>query len=793
MLRNYFKIALRNLWKHKLFSFINIFGLASGMTVCLLALMQVKDAFDYDTFHPHTDRTYRIVTDVTTPQGIITAVATSPLPLAEVLQTNYDFVETTARVYYNRSGKLFVGQNTLPADGAFVDPGFFKLFGFRFLAGQPAIAPRTVVLMQRTAERFFGKENPLGKTLDVKGLGAFTITGILATTTLKSHLHFDLLVSMASVPLLEQSHHLEAHLTDWKSHWTSSAYTYVLLRAGTSRRALDGVLPTIAAQGVKAMGPKADQTYTLRTQVLSGISPAREQFDNSTWEPTLGSLLALGGLALVILALAGFNYVNLTLARSLSRAREVGVRKVAGALRKQIVGQFLTESMLLALLSLGLAYVFLILMELLPAVQRATEGVQRDPVLWLYFIGFTLLTGLVAGLVPARVLSAYQPVEVLRGRIGTGLLRGLGLRKGLMVAQFVVSLVFMVFVTVMSRQFYFMATASYGFDRENSLNISVSSKNYRLLANELAHLAGVERVGAVAQPLGFHADFDRLSPDRGRNFVPANAQYVDANYVRNMGLDLVAGENLPLTASDSAGRFILLNEKAVAALRFKSPREAVGQLLWLGDSSEVRVAGVLKDFNYQNLSRPLNPLLLRYKPDEFRNLNVKIDPRAKATILPALERAWKGLNPREPFTYQWVDEQLYDHHLHLDDLSLMGLLVGMALSIACLGLLGMVTYTTAVRTKEVGIRKVMGADVGQIIALLSRDFVRLLLLAGAIALPLGYTAGRLFLHEFAHHIDIGAGILGTCFAAMLLVGGLTIGWRTYRAAQTDPAKSLRSE
>jgi putative ABC transport system permease protein len=315
---------------------------------------------------------------------------------------------------------------------------------------------------------------------------------------------------MASVPLLEQSHQLEPHLTDWKSHWTTSAYTYVLLNEGTSRQTLQKALSTIAARGVKALGPKADQTYALRSQLLSGISPAREEFRNSTWEPTLGGLLGVGALALVILVLAGFNYINLTLARSLSRAREVGVRKVSGALRAQIVGQFMAESVLLSLLALGLAYVFLTTMELLPPVLRSTQTVQRDATLWLYFFGFALLTGLVAGLVPARVLSNYQPVQVLRGQLGPKLFRGMGLRKGLMVAQFVVSLVFMVFVAVMYQQFMFMATASYGFDRENSLTVSVESKNYRLLADKFSQQTGVQAGCRYVEPIRVSY---RLHPD----------------------------------------------------------------------------------------------------------------------------------------------------------------------------------------------------------------------------------------------------------------------------------------
>ncbi len=792
MLSNYLKIAWRNLWKHKLFSIINIFGLAAGMTVCLLALIPVKDAFDYDKFHPYPDRTYRILTDVEQKESGKTSVATSPLPLGAALEAQYGFVEKTARIYYGLGNEVTTDAKSFFVNGAFVDASFFDLFGFRFIMGQPAVAPRTVVISDRTAERFFGTASPLGKVLTLKNQGMFTITGVLATKTHKSHLKFDLLASMATVPLLEQSQQISPQLKSWRSYWDASSFTYVLLREGTPRRALDGALQVLAKQGNEALGPQTDQTYALRSQVLSHISPALEQLRKSTWEPTIGSVLAPAALALVILLMAGFNYVNLTLARSLSRAREVGIRKVAGAQRRQIVGQFLTESVILGLFALGLSFIFLTLMDN-PLIRRMNDGVEPDLTLWACFLGFALLTGILAGLAPARILSSYQPANVLRGRFGEGMFRGMGLRKGLMVAQFAVSLVFMVFVTVMYQQFRYMATASYGFDRENSLNIPVSPQNYRLVAEAFNQLAGVERVGATMQPLGFHADYLNISPDRFQNSIPANAHFTEANYVQNMGLKLVAGQTLPLSVSDSAGRFVLLNEKAVTALRFKSPQEAVGQLLWLSDSSEVQVAGVLQDFNYQNLAHPLNPLLLQYKPSEFHYLNVKVSPHRKTAVVAELEKAWQQLYPREPFTYEWTDETLYNHYFHLEDLSGLGLIVAIALSVACLGLLGMVSYSTETRTKEVGIRKVMGATVAQIVLLLSSGFVRLLLIAGVIALPLGYLAGEMFLHEFAHRIALGVTGPLLCFVVMLLIGGLTVGWLTFRAANEDPAKSLRTE
>ena len=794
MLLNYLKIAVRNLLRHKLFSFINIFGLAAGMSVGLLALMQVRQVLDYDRFHPHPGRTYRILTNAHQADGQRWRLASAPLPLGEVLSREYGFVEKTARVYYHPSlhGEWGYGRKMLPARGAFVDPGFYGVFGYPLATGRPAEAPRTVLLSPETAARFFGRENPVGKTLSSKSLGAFTVSGVLAPLPGKTHLEFDLLVSMATVPLLNAGGQLAAQTADWKE--IAANYTYVLLREGTPREALDRVLPGLAARAHREGGPGMSLAYTFRSQPFSRISPAWEDLGESTWEPTLGTLLGIGGMALVILVLAGFNYVNLTLARSLSRAREVGIRKVAGAHRSQLVRQFLAESVLLAFLALWLAYFMLLLLEQLPAVRQwYGGGTPKDALLWLFFVGFTLATGLLAGLVPARILSAYHPVQVLKGVVGPRLPGRMSLRKALVVVQFTVSLLFMVFVTVYYRQFSFMATASYGFDRQGSINVPLEDVNPRVLAAEVARLPGVEKVGFSSGVFGFNANHARYSSDKGRTFVEANSFAVDHAYVENVKLSFLAGGNLAASVADTAGRFVLINEKAVQALRLGSPQEAVGKLIWRSDTTEAQVAGVLKDFNYQNLSRPIRPLVLGYNPAHFRYLNVKVSPGRRGTVMPELEGVWKRLSPYQPFGGRWYDEELYNHHLHLDDQMLMVVPTAMALLIAFLGLLGMVTYTTALRTKEIGIRKVLGADVGHIVFLLSRGFIGLLLIAGGIALPLGYAAGTLFLQFFARHVGVGVAPLGVCFGTMLLAGGLSVGLQTYRAALANPVHSLKSE
>lgn len=791
MLRNYLKTALRNLWKHKLFSFINVFGLASGMLVCLLAMISIKGAFDYDSFHPHPDRTYRILTDVTATTNDEQGFATTPLPLGEELKHNYPFVEEATRVIRNY-GEVTANRKQLPVVFSVVDPGFFRIFGFRLAAGQPAIAPQTVVLTHQTANRFFGTANPVGKVMEHPDFGALTITGVFAENPIKSHLHFDMVVSMAtrSGPVGQRS------LTDWKQY--TQGYTYVLLKRGIPVETLNQALVSLADRVTKGVRFTQEKGYTFRSQALTTLSPSREDLRNATYEPPIGKLETELAVGLLTLLLAAFNYINLTLARSLSRAREVGIRKVAGAVRWQLMGQFMAESVILSVLGLGLAYVMLQVIKPMPFVQEwLIGGVQweQNGTVWLVFILFSVATGLLAGLLPARVLSAFQPAQVLRSQTGLRVFRGLTLRKSLIVAQFSISLLAMISLLTMAQQQRYMATADYGFDREGVLTIPLNGLPPSRLSAQISELAGVEQVAATSALFGGHGDGYQLIR-RQRTGGDSSAAHVfaaDANLVPATGLTLLAGQNLPPSVADSASRLVLVNEEAVRAFRLGEPGAAVGQTLWLNDSTEVRIAGVLKDFKFTTLVWKISPLILRYQPNQFRFLTVKVAGGNPQVIRDDIARIWQRLNPYEPFAGLWYDDFLDNRHSHTDDLNFMALLLSLALSIACLGLLGMVTYTTALRTKEVGVRKVMGASVGQVVWLLSWDFLRLLLIAGAVALPLGYLAGSYFLMVFAYHVTLGIGTLGFCFGTMLLLGGLTIGWRTYRTAQTNPVTSLRTD
>ncbi|WP_266368304.1 ABC transporter permease [Tellurirhabdus rosea] len=789
MLSNYLKIALRNLWKHKLFSVINVVGLASGMMVCLLAITHIKGTFEVDNFHPNRERIYRVLTDVTGRNNDVRPYATSPMPLAETLKKDYEFVEETARVV-RAYGAFSFGEKQLDVLSFAVDPGFFSVFGYPLEKGRPATEPGTVVLTRKTAERFFGTASPLGQVLTHKDFGPMTVTGVLADMPSRSHLRFDLLFSLRTPVQSAEA----VIFQNWKYY--HNGYTYVLLKPKAAPDALEKALPTIGTRALRGLRfDEGEKGYRLRVQPLTAISPARQELAFGTYEKQVGGLLVEMGVGLLTLLLATFNYINLTLARSLSRAREVGIRKVVGALRWQVMGQFMAESVVLSLISLVVAYAFYTLVEPMAFVQQwLNEGVEKDGLLWLLFIGFSLLAGLLAGLIPARVLSGFEAAQVLRSRTGLRVIRGISLRKSLIVAQFAISLVAMITLLVMARQQEYMATGDYGFRKENILTIPVTQRSYTPLTQELSKLAGVEQLAATSELFGSFGESQVLRRERfAKDSAMAFMWSVDYSFVRTLGLTMLAGEGLPAASSDSTGHRILINEEAARVFRLGNAREAVGKTLWLNDSTEVQISGVLKDFRFTTFAWSVKPLVMRYQPAQFRYLNIQITDGRETTTVADIQQVWKKLFPYQSFDGQWYDDYLYQRHSHQDDLEFMGLLAALAFSIATLGLLGIVTYSTQTRTKEVGIRKVMGAGVGQVIFLLSWDFVKLLLMAGAIAIPLGYLTGSLFLMNFAYNVGVGIGVPGLCLGAMLLVGGLTIGFQTYRAAIANPTDSLRNE
>jgi putative ABC transport system permease protein len=470
------------------------------------------------------------------------------------------------------------------------------------------------------------------------------------------------------------------------------------------------------------------------------------------------------------------------------------VRKVLGALKSHLTLQFLAESVLVASLAFCMAEILLKLISAQAVVRRLIADIPQDWTLWIYFFVFILFTGLVAGWVPARILSSFQPVRVLSGKFNTRLFGAVGLRKALMVVQFAASLVAIITLFVFYRQSDYMANGDYGFTRDRLLNISLHGQSYEELSAAFSAVSGVEDVSAGSELFGFSGGDSRsIRRQKVSDSLTAAFFYVSPSFLHNLGLTLLTGKDLPSSNSETANRSVVINEEASRQLQFTDPYEAVGQVFWLNDSTQYQVSGVVKDFHFNSFLSSIQPLILLNHPAQFKIVNIKVAKGSEQNIIPRLENEWKKISPHQSFEASWYDKELYKHHLHGDDLVFIGLLTGMALTVACLGLLGMVIYTAKNRSKEVSIRRVMGAKVWQVIVVISKDFVWLLLLAICLGVPLGFFAGDKFLQQYAYRVSIGFGILAGSAASVLCLGGLTIGWQTFRTALTNPANSLRTE
>ncbi len=791
MFQNYLKIAFRNLWKHKLFSTINVLGLGLAMTFCFLQLIQVQSSFEKDAFHPYLERTYRIITDATGKDGKVYALASTPMPLAEKLKSGYSGIEKSTSLVRNFGGNLNNGIKTLKVSGIYVDAAFFDIFGFKLQYGKACVEPRTVVLEKETAERFFGNVNPVGKTLTDPELGTFTISGVFSSLRpYTSHLKSDVYVSMASFSELNKN----IKSDNWLDY---NAYTFVLLAKGSKLGALNRAISEVAQDNNRNIDFKDLKSHAYRAQQLSEISPDWENLLNNPYVEPIWKIGVSMLIPLIIILLAGFNYVNLTLTRSLSRGREVGVRKVAGAKRWQLVMQFLTETTVIAILALLIGYLGLLVIKSYVHVRWLNWEVQQTGLLWTAFLIFTIFTGIMAGILPARILSAYEPAQIMKGEVGPAGVGKIGFRKSLVVMQFVVALVFMTFTGISNSQFEYMATDNENFNRKNILNIPVSQKDFKLLANEMAKQADVERVGAASATLNETAGKGRISKITGsvdRNTPQDTYIYAaDANFIENMKLKFVTGSNLPEASADTTVHFAVINERAVKVLGIDNPKEIIGQTIRFNETN-IQVSGVIRDFCFMRYELPIAPLVLAYDPREIKVFSLEITEGAdRDRTVASLAGVWKRFYPHESFVHAWYEQQLYEDYAEGGDQRFTGVIVFIVFVIAAMGLLGMVTYTTEKRTKEVGVRKVMGASVTQIMTLLSSGFIKLILIASVIAIPIGYFLGGLFLNIFTYRVGLGPAVFLTCFGSLLLIGLSTIGIQAYRTAITNPADTLRSE
>lgn len=761
----------------------------------MMVLINIKDQLSYDKFHPNSNRTYRVITELTNKEGSSYRFASSPLPLAATLTTDYKFIEKSVRLYNAGSHKGSTEKKELSINGAFTDPSFFEVFGFTLQEGNEKTAltePNSLILSKATAHKFFGNTHALGQTIHFTDLGDFQVTGVLDLPNGKSHIDFESYLSMSSVPVLEKTNKLAPAIELWDSK--IQAYTYLKLKDGSSKKQLNKALSQVAATLLKKATLHGKENLAFEAQPFNKIILGEElqnSFGNvGSMEKTLGPLL----IGFIILLSACFNYTNLSIARSLNRGKEVGIRKVAGAFRYQIFYQFILESVLISFLSLGFAWILLTLIishapfagEILPPQLSFNTG------LWGWFTLFALFTGLLAGALPAWVLSSFKPVEVLKNLSNIKLFGGNNFRKGLIITQFTLALITTIFTSISSKQFSYIANTDPGYNRDNLMVIPTEGSDHEILAAEIQRVSGVQNITATSATFGRNSSGHialKLKP--GEAGIEANYYDVDRNFTQVLHMKLLAGESFPKNTS-APEKYVLLNETAIHPLNFKTSMDAIGKIIWLNDTTPVQIAGVLKDFYYQTLAVPLGPLVLRNRPKNFNFLLIKTNA-ASPTLVSRIESIWKKNVPGQPFRSSWLKEDQLERQGAAGTVSMLGFLAFMTITIACLGLLGMVIYNTETRRKEIGIRKVMGATVAAIISLLSKSFLKLVVIAGLIAMPIAYILGYMFLHIFANHINVEFGSLIFSFLGLLALVLLTIGSQIYRVATANPVESLRTE
>jgi putative ABC transport system permease protein len=783
MLKNYFKIAWRNLWKHKLFSFINIFGLGLAIPFALLSLMQVQSAYENDNFHPYPNRTYRIITDITDNAGSKIKYALSPQLLGEQLQQNYPAVEKATFVVRDFGWELSNRIKALKVNSVYVEPAFFDMFGFYFSAGTKPVAPNSVAITEEKAAAFFGTTDVVGKILTHPDYGDFTVTGVIKPYKRNTHLRSDVMVSMATYKKFSK----DSALT------SLSGFTYVLLKPNSSKQNLDVALTAVAAKMNQQIASSTKEQLGFRKQLVTSIAPDFEYLRGNSYVESILDLSFNFGFALALLLLAGFNYVNLTLARSLSRAKEVGVRKVAGALRYQLIGQFICEAILVALLSLAVGYIVLKLLEQYSYVNWFTWEVDNQFTIWAAFILFSIFIGVIAGIVPARILSRFQPAKVLKGTIAPSTFGRMGLRNSLVVIQFVATSCFIFAMATMYSQFTYMATDNENFNRKHIYNVSVNT-DYRLLQQELAANKHIERIGLVSTPFGGTSAQAAIRKNNQEQNAEASYYAANADFISNMNLHFVAGSNLPVSTGDVASNFVVVNEQLLTTLGLGTAKEAIGKTFLLNDSREVMIHGVLKNFCYYIYQFAANPLVLQYNPEQFHVLSIQTKDKVDDAVFKAeISTVWKKYYPGEQPAISNYQKDLYDRYFPGRDMKFMGVFCLVVLVIAVMGLLGIVTYHTERRVKEIGIRKVMGASVPDIVKVLSKSFVKLIVIAAAIALPLGYAICYVFISIFAYNDGVNLLLLCLLFCSIFSIALVTIAYKSIYAAVINPVKSLRTE
>ena len=804
MFRNYFKTAIRNLSRNKNYALINVLGLAVGTAASLLIFLVIQFETSFDNFHKKKDSIYRVATEFHNQDGIDYTAGVS-FPVAPQLRIDFPQLEEVACIFRMGDGQITIQkdatnqQKKLHEDNIFyAEPEFFKMFDFGWLAGNAKTSlteTNSVVLTQEVAEKYFGDwRSAIGKTIKHDNKYTYKVTGIIKNVPANTDFPLSVVVSYSTL----KKTNIERNLNDWVSTF-GQAYTFVALPAELSLGKFNARLKSFA----KKHKPAENAKDVFIAQPLSEMhyDDRFGNYSNHTFSHELVKALVLIGIFLITIACV--NFINLATAQAVNRSKEVGVRKVLGSNRSQLAFQFLGETALITVTAVVIAVV--IAEAALPFLNKLLETMMTmnfiaNPILILFVVIVTIFVTLLSGLYPAIILSGFNPVTALKSKVTFKMVGGISLRRALVVLQFAIAQMLIIGMLIVVSQMDYFKNASLGFDKASIVNVaipgdSISHTKIDYLRNNLLKDPDIKNVSfSYASPSSdgnWQSDFKFDHATKNTDFS-ANLKWADADYFKTYNMQFVAGR--PYYQSDTIREFVV-NETLLRKLGIRNPKDAIGKEMSFWDGPfKAPIVGVVRDFNSFSLKQPMAPVVLSTWKDVYQTINIKMKAGAEKSTLAFVEKLWSQVYPDYVYQYQFLDETIANFYKQENQLSMLyKIFAGIAIFISCLGLYGLVSFMAVQRTKEMGIRKVLGATARNIVYLLSKEFTLLIIIAFAISAPVAYYLMYKWLQNYTYRIQLSASIFLLAIISSIIIAWITVGHRAIKVAIANPVKSLRTE
>lgn len=796
MLRNYLKVAIRTLWKNKGFSFINISGLAIGISTCLLISLYVLDELSYDTFHEKASQIYRLTEVLHLPTEVRHRTVTAP-PMAPAIKENFPEVISTVRLVPSSRIISYQDKKFYDTQVWYADSTFYEIFSFPMVKGNPKTAlvePYSIVLTENAVKKYFGDEDPLGKSMSLSDSISLLVTGVIENIPSNSHLQFDVMLSRSTLSAMSN---YEPE-TNWFNNGT---YTYLLLPEGYDYKELEAKFPAFLEVVMAEQRKKVGLWYDFVLQPLESIHLRSTTISDFAINGNIKYVYTFSIVACLVLLIACANYINLSTAKSMNRAKELGMRKVVGARRKQLITQLLGESFLVAFIAFVLALV--IATALLPSFNLITgktlgAGYLLKPEILSAMIALFFALGIIAGAYPAIAMSTFSPLKTMKNYGKHGRENNL-LRKGLVVFQFTMSIILIAGTILIFRQMNFLQNKNLGLDKDQILELrmrhGIPSKS-ELIKAEIVKTRGVLSASFTNFSYSESMSSVAVLPEgAGENEISSEPVIsVDEDFLSTFKIDLISGRDFSKDRMTDKDDAFIINEAAVKHFNWGTPENALGKKLDWGLGKKGSVIGVVKDFNFLSLHETIKPLIIHIEPDWYSFISLKISSNNISETISNLETKWKSLNIDSPFDYAFLDDdfaRLYKSEQQTQ--TIIGIFSGLAIFIASLGLFGLAAFTAEQRTKEIGVRKILGAPISNIIGLLSKDFLVLIAISILIAVPLAWYGANNWLQSFAYKTEISWWIFGIAGLTTIIIALITVSFQSIKAAIANPVDSLRSE